>query len=134
MQYGEILAGAVGREKTYGSIGGRIRPADFTYCRVSTDDTAGRVRAYVGEGEHTGPITTFGGYGVARIPRLQDLLRHICAGGYEHHVAINPSRVAGVVQEAFTRYLGWTCTTTTRGRGVKDATRSQGRSQWQKTR
>ena len=108
MQYGEILAGAVGREKTYGSIGGRIRPADFTYCRVSTDDTAGRVRAYVGEGETTrDPITTFGGYGVARIPRLQDLLRHICAGGYEHHVAINPSRVAGVVQEAFTRYLGW---------------------------
>jgi L-fucose isomerase-like protein len=44
---------------------------------------------------------------VARIPRLQDLLRHICAHGYEHHVAINPSRVAGVVQEAFARYLGW---------------------------
>ena len=44
---------------------------------------------------------------MARIPRLQDLLRHICAGGYEHHVAINPSRVAGVVEEAFAGYLGW---------------------------
>jgi L-fucose isomerase-like protein len=108
MQYGEILAGAVGREKTYGSIGGRIRPADFTYCRVSTDDIGGRIRAYVGEGETTrDPVTTFGGYGVARIPRLQDLLRHICTGGFEHHVAINMSRVAGVVQEAFARYLGW---------------------------
>jgi L-fucose isomerase-like protein len=108
MQYGEILAGAVGREKTYGSVGGRIRPADFTYCRVSTDDAGGRIRAYVGEGETTkDPVTTFGGYGVARIPRLQDLLRHICTGGFEHHVAISMSRVAGVVQEAFARYLGW---------------------------
>ena len=108
MQYGEILAGTVGREKTYGTIGGRIRPTDFTYCRVSTDDTGGRIRAYVGEGEITkDPIATFGGYGVARIPRLQDLLRHICEGGYEHHVAINPSRVAAVVQEAFGKYLGW---------------------------
>jgi L-fucose isomerase-like protein len=98
----------VGREKTYGSIGGRIRPSDFTYCRVSTDDSVGKVRAYVGEGETTrDPITTFGGYGVARIPRLQALLRHICTSGFEHHVAINPSRVAGVVQEAFARYLGW---------------------------
>ena len=44
---------------------------------------------------------------MARIPRLQDLLRHICEGGYEHHVAINPSRVAAVVQEAFGKYLGW---------------------------
>jgi L-fucose isomerase-like protein len=108
MQYGEILAGSLGREKTYGTIGGRIRSTEFTYCRVSTDDLAGKVRAYVGEGETTrDPIATFGGYGVARIPRLQELLRHICTGGYEHHVAINPSRVAGVVQEALAKYLGW---------------------------
>ncbi len=108
MQYGEILAGSVGREKTYGTIAGRIRPTEFTYCRVSTDDTAGRVRAYVGEGEMTrDPLTTFGGFGVAKVPRLQDLLRHICREGFEHHVAINPSRVAAVVQEAFMRYLGW---------------------------
>ncbi len=108
MQYNEILAGAVGREKTYGTIAGRIRPMEFTYCRVSTADTEGRVQAYVGEGEMTrDPLTTFGGYGVARVPRLPALLRHICRGGYEHHVAISPSRAAGVVQEALGRYLGW---------------------------
>jgi hypothetical protein len=44
---------------------------------------------------------------VARIPQLQGLLRYICANGFEHHVAINPARVAAVVEEAFTRYLGW---------------------------
>ena len=79
------------------------------YCRVSTDDYAGTIRAYTGEGELTkDPMNTFGGFGVARIPRLQKLLRHICEKGFEHHVAINPSRTAAIVQEAFTKYLGWT--------------------------
>jgi L-fucose isomerase-like protein len=108
MDYQEIIAGTVGREKTYGTIAGKLRPTDITYCRLSTDDRCGGVRAYVGEGEITkDPITTFGGYGVARIPRLQELLRRICANGFEHHVAINPARVSGVIEEAFTRYMGW---------------------------
>jgi len=108
MDYQEIIAGSVGRENSYGTVVGRMRPTEFSYCRVSTDDRAGTVRAYVGEGELTrDPLTTFGGYGVARIPRLQGLLRHICANGFEHHVAINPARVAAPVEEAFTRYLGW---------------------------
>ncbi len=108
MDYHEILAGTVGRENGYGVIVGRIRPTEFTYCRVSTDDASGSVRSYVGEGEFTrDPLDTFGGYGVAKVPDLQRLLRHICRNGFEHHVAINPSRVATVVQEAFERYLGW---------------------------
>ena len=108
MDYQEIIAGTVGREKTYGSIAGRLVPTEFTYCRVSTDDYAGGIRSYVGEGEITAdPITTFGGYAVARIPRLQELLRQICSRGFEHHVAVNPTRIAAVVEEAFTRYLGW---------------------------
>jgi L-fucose isomerase-like protein len=108
MDYQEILAGTVGREKTYGTLVGRLAPTDFTYCRVSTDDFTGSIRSYVGEGQITGdPISTFGGYAVARIPRLQALLRRICREGFEHHVAINPSRVASVIEEAFTRYLGW---------------------------
>ncbi len=108
MEYHEILAGTVGRENGYGVIVGRIRPTEFTYCRVSTDDGHGAIRSYVGEGELTrDPLDTFGGYGVAKIPDLQGLLRHICRQGFEHHVAINPSRVAAVVEEAFERYLGW---------------------------
>ena len=108
MDYHEIIAGTVGKENTYGAIVGRIRPTEITYCRVSTDDYLGKVRAYVGEGEITkDPMTTFGGFGVAKIPSLQKLLRHICENGYEHHVAINPSRVAAAVDEAFRRYLGW---------------------------
>ncbi len=42
MDYQEILAGTVGREKTYGTLVGRLAPTDFTYCRVSTDDFTGQ--------------------------------------------------------------------------------------------
>ena len=108
MDYQEIIAGTVGKDKTYGTVVGRMKPSEFTYCRVSTDDECGLVRAYLGEGEITkDPLTTFGGFGVAKIPALQKLLRHICENGYEHHVAINPSRVAAVLEEALSKYLSW---------------------------
>jgi L-fucose isomerase-like protein len=108
MDYQAIIAGSVGKQNTYGTCVGSIRPGPFTYARVSTDDLQGRIRAYVGEGEVVDePLKTFGGRGVARIPNLQGLLRYICENGFEHHVAINQTRVAGGVNEALSRYLGW---------------------------
>lgn len=108
MDYQEIIAGSVGKENTYGTVVGRIRPGPFTYCRVSTDDERGVIRAYLGEGEVTDdPLETFGGYGVVRIPDFQGLLHHICANGYEHHVAVNLSQCAAAVYEALSKYLGW---------------------------
>jgi len=108
MDYQEIIAGTVGKENTYGTIVGRVKASPFTYLRVSTDDAAGKIRAYIGEGELTNdPLKTFGGYGVVRIPNLQKLLRYICENGFEHHVAINPTRVAAGVKEALGKYLGW---------------------------
>jgi L-fucose isomerase-like protein len=108
MDYQEIIAGAVGKENTYGTIVGRVKSAAFTYLRVSTDDLAGKIRAYVGQGELTNdPLKTFGGYGVCRIADFQKLLRYICENGFEHHVAINPARIAPGIREAFGKYLGW---------------------------
>jgi L-fucose isomerase-like protein len=108
MDFQEIIAGTVGKENTYGTVVGRVRPSPFTYCRVSTDDLNGRIVAYVGEGNITDdPLNTFGGVGVVQVPRLQDLLHYICDNGYEHHVAINLSQTASVVEEAFSKYLGW---------------------------
>lgn len=108
MDYQEIIAGSVGAENTYGTIYGRISDSPFTYLRISTDDFSGRIVAYTGEGEFTDdPINTFGGYGVARVPRFQELLAHICENGYEHHVSVNQSRVSGAIEEAFNKYLGW---------------------------
>ncbi|NPV48609.1 MAG: fucose isomerase [Armatimonadetes bacterium] len=108
MSVQDIIGGSVGVENTYGTCVGPIRPGPFTYCRVSTDDLAGEVRAYLGEGEFTSdPLDTFGGAGVARIPDLQGLLRYICELGFEHHVAMTQAQVARGVAEALENYLGW---------------------------
>jgi len=108
MDYQKIIAGTVGQERTYGTLVGKIQPTPLTYCRVSTDDAVGTIRAYLGEAEITNdPIDTFGGYGVIRVPEFQELLTYICENGFEHHVAVNPSQVAEALYEAFTKYLGW---------------------------
>jgi L-fucose isomerase-like protein len=108
MDYQAIIAGTVGKENTYGTIAGRVRETPFTFCRVSPDDFHGRMRAYFGEGRLTNdPLRTFGGYGVVHIEALQKLLAHICEEGYEHHVAINPSRCASILQEGLGKYMGW---------------------------
>ncbi len=108
MDYQEIIAGTVGKNNTFGTVVGRVRSSAFTYCRVSTDDYRGMISAYLGEGEFTSdPLSTFGGYGVFRVPKLQKLLHYICENGFEHHVAINLSQVAPAVNEAFKKYMGW---------------------------
>jgi len=108
MDYQAIIAGTVGRENTYGTCVGRVKSAPMTFARFSTDDRAGKVVGYVGEGAFTDdPLTTFGGAGVVHIPQMQQLLRFICERGFEHHVAANLSSTAAVVYEAATKYLGW---------------------------
>jgi len=108
MDYQEIIAGAVGKENTYGTIVGRIAPAMATFCRTTTDDAAGIISAYVGEGEFTNDkLDTFGGYGVMKIPNLQLLMQYICEMGFEHHVAVSLSQKADAIAEALDNYMGW---------------------------
>ncbi|HTS13460.1 MAG TPA: L-fucose/L-arabinose isomerase family protein [Candidatus Limnocylindrales bacterium] len=108
MDFQAIIAGTVGKENTFGTCVGQVKAGAMTFARVSTDDTAGHVRGYVGSGRFTDdPLETFGGAGVVEIPHMQKLLHYICANGFEHHVAANFSTVAGAVHEATTRYLGW---------------------------
>ena len=116
MDFQEIIAGAVGKDNTYGTIVGRIKAGPATFCRVSTDDLEGILRAYVGQGNFTNDkLDTFGGYGVAKINNLQALLAYVCNMGFEHHVAVNmpavsavePSQTAGAVAEALGNYMGW---------------------------
>jgi L-fucose isomerase-like protein len=108
MDYQEIIAGTVGKENTFGTIVGRIAPGPFTYCRVSTDDEAGAISSYVGEGRFTeDTLQTFGGYGVIEIPSFQRLLKMICRKGFEHHVAATRAPVAEAVEDAFDTYLDW---------------------------
>ncbi len=103
-----IIAGTVGRENACGTIVGRIRPGPFTFLRLGTDDLAGTIRGYVGQGEFTDdPLDTFGGYGVFAVRELQELLQYICANGFEHHTAANLGQVSDAVDEALSHYLGW---------------------------
>jgi L-fucose isomerase-like protein len=108
MEFQEIIAGTVGKLNTFGTLYGRVKAAPMTYARFSTDDRHGKMRGYVGGGRFTeDPLQTFGGAGVVEIPRMQELLRHICEHGFEHHTAANLSSVSGIVHEASSRYLGW---------------------------
>jgi L-fucose isomerase-like protein len=106
-----ILGTITGEENTYGALAGRTAAGPLTYGRVTTADPDGCIRAYVGEGELTNdPLDTFGTRAVARVPRLQQLMHYVCKEGFEHHVVMTVSHTAGVLQEAFSTYMGWdTC-------------------------
>ena len=103
-----ILGSTLGEENTYGALAGRTPAGPLTFARVTTDDTAGRIRAYVGEGRFTpDPLATFGNRAVVEVPQLQQLMRYICKNGFEHHAAMSASHCAGIFQEALETYLRW---------------------------
>ena len=103
-----ILGSTLGVENTYGAMAGRVPAGPMSYARVSTDDQAGLIRTYMGNGAFTDdPLDTFGNRAVVHVPGLQKLLRHVCKNGFEHHVAMSASHSATVLAEAFETYLGW---------------------------
>jgi L-fucose isomerase-like protein len=108
MSYNEILAKAKGKEISYGVCAGRMKPGCFTYARVSTCDSKGKIGVYVGEGDITNdPLDSFGGFGVIHVKNLQGLLRYACENGFEHHVAVTMGNVSRVIAEALGKYLGF---------------------------
>lgn len=103
-----ILGTVVGEENTYGALDGRTPAAPLTFGRISTDDINGRIRAYIGQGELTDDeLKTFGNRAVARVPKLQELMQYVCSEGFEHHVVMNASHTANILNEALSRYMGW---------------------------
>ena len=68
----------------------------------------GTIRAYIGEGQLTDDeLKTFGNRAVAKVDKLQDLMRYVCKNGFEHHVVMNASQTVDILAEAFETYLGW---------------------------
>lgn len=103
-----ILGTTVGEENTYGALAGRTPASPLTYGRISTDDTKGIIKAYVGEGALTDDkLKTFGTRAVAKINNLQGLMKYVCKTGFEHHVVMNASKTAGILKEAYENYMGW---------------------------
>jgi len=104
----EILATTLGIENTYGAVAGRVPAGPMTFARLSTDDTLGLMRSYIGEGMFTDdPLDTFGARAVIHVPGLQKMMKHICKNGFEHHCAMNASHSADILAEAFDTYFGW---------------------------
>jgi len=108
MSTAPILGTTVGEENTYGALSGRTPASPLTYARISTDDSNGKIKAYIGEGTLTDDeLNTFGNKAVAKIPDLQGLMQYVCQKGFEHHVVMNASNTAGILEEAFGKYMGW---------------------------
>lgn len=108
VNYPEILSSTLGKENTYGSIDGSVKPGQVTFARVTTDDLTGQIRAYCAEGTVTeDSLDTFGSWGVVELPGLQKLMHYVCENGFEHHVAMVHASAADVIAEAFEKYLGW---------------------------
>jgi L-fucose isomerase-like protein len=108
MDFNDIISTVVGKEKSYGTVVGKVKAGAITYCRASTDDLHGHMRAYVGEGEVTSDsLKSFGGYGVVRVPELQRLLQYVCTNGYEHHVCVNYGTYASAIADALRTYKDW---------------------------
>ena len=103
-----ILMGTVGEGNGYGCNVGRLRPMDFTFGSLMTDE--GRVKIYLGEGRITRdpiPENYFGVAGVAEVHNLQDVLLHIGRSGHRHHVSITPGSVMSPLKEALGHYLNF---------------------------
>lgn len=104
----DILGSSIGFDKCFGACKANIAAGEMTFAKISTDDNNGKIRAYFGEGEFTDdPVETPGGIAVCKIENLQGLLDYICKNGFEHHVAMNRTNAASVLNEAFGTYLGW---------------------------
>jgi len=104
----DILGSSLGYDNCFGACKANIAAGPMTFAKISTDDGRGIVKAYFGEGEFTDdPVETPGGIAVCRIKGLQKLLDYICQNGFEHHVAMNRTTAAKVLNEAFGKYLGW---------------------------
>jgi len=103
-----ILGTVLGEENTVGALEGRTPAGPVTFGRVSTDDVAGKIRAYVGQGQFTDqPLETFGTRAVVNVPGLQKLMHVICRNGFEHHAAMTKGHVAPAVAEALDTYMSW---------------------------
>ncbi len=104
----DILGASLGKDRCFGALKGQVAAGPMTYTRISTDEVMGTIKAYVGEGEFTAdPVDTMGGVAVCHIDNLQKLMNFMCENGFEHHVAMNRGHVADVLEEAFSKYMGW---------------------------
>lgn len=106
MKYQKIMARALPKEYTNGTLEGDIAPGDITFFRLqSTADS--ELKAYVAQGEVL-PVATrsFGGIGVFAIPEMGRFYRHVLIeDNFPHHGAVAFGHYGKALFEIF-KYLG----------------------------
>lgn len=103
-----VLGRTLGKVNTFGAVYGKVTKGDFTFFRISTDDTKGAIKAYLGTGEITDdPYGMDGCIAVTKVNNLWTLMKYICKNGFEHHVAMVRNDVKEILNEAIEDYLGW---------------------------
>ncbi|MBR4247973.1 MAG: L-fucose/L-arabinose isomerase family protein [Treponema sp.] len=106
MKYQMIMARALRREVTNGTLEGDIMPGDITFFRLqSTSDNI--LRAYIAQGEVL-PVATrsFGGIGIFAIPEMGRFYRHVLIEkNFPHHGAVAFGHFGKELYEVF-KYIG----------------------------
>ena len=103
-----VLGRTLGKVNTFGAVYAKVSEGPFTFFRISTDDTKGCIKAYLGKGEITDdPYGMDGCIAVTKVDKLQQLMKYICKNGFEHHVAMCRTDVVAILDEAINTYLGW---------------------------
>lgn len=72
-----VLGRTLGKVNTFGAVYGKVTKGDFTFFRISTDDTKGAIKAYLGTGEITDdPYGMDGCIAVTKVNNLQTLMKY----------------------------------------------------------
>ena len=102
-----VLGRTLGKINTFGAVYGKVKAGEFTFFRISTDDTKGCIKSYLGTGEITDePYGMDGCIAVTKVDNLQTMMKYICKNGFEHHVAMVRTDVKDILEEAIESYLG----------------------------
>ena len=63
----DVLGTVLGQERCFGAVKGKVKAGPMTFFRLSSDDRAGTLKSYVGEGAFTDdPFPMDGGIAVTR--------------------------------------------------------------------
>ncbi|NCB02741.1 MAG: hypothetical protein EOM67_11335 [Spirochaetia bacterium] len=92
----------------WGPVVTRLKPGEFSFASSKTED--GKFVTYFGNGvvlPDEIESKFFGTCGVVTIENLQEKLLAIGKNGFRHHVAISYGKIAHILKEAFTTYLGY---------------------------
>ncbi len=104
----DVLGTVLGTENCFGAVKGQVKAGPMTFFRISTDDSKGRIKCYLGNAEFTDdPFPMAGGIAVCHVPRLPVFLNRMIKDGFEHHVAMVREHAADIIEEAVTNYLNW---------------------------